>query len=80
MPQAREHGEVPEGFDLVAISSYSAQMNEAYALADEYRHKGIAVVLGGLHVTSLPQEAARHANAVVIGEGEIGLDRAAGRF
>lgn len=67
---AREHGEVPEGFDLVAISSYSAQMSEAYALADEYRHKGIAVVLGGLHVTSLPQEAARHANAVVIGEGE----------
>ncbi len=67
---SRERGEIPEGFDLVAISSYSAQIDEAYALADEYRQNGISVVLGGLHVTALPKEAGHHADAVVIGEGE----------
>lgn len=57
-------------FDMVAISSFSAQIKEAYALADEFRSQGVLVVLGGLHVTSLPDEALRHADAVVIGEGE----------
>ena len=62
---------VPFGFDLVAISSYAAQMNEAYQLADLFRRKGTKVVLGGLHVTAVPNEAARHADAVVVGEGEL---------
>ncbi len=57
-------------FDLVAISSFSAQIGEAYALADRYRALGTKIVLGGLHVTSLPEEAARHCDAVVVGEGE----------
>lgn len=61
---------IPGGFDLVAISSFSAQINEAYELADRYRAAGIPVVLGGLHVTSLPEEAAAHADAVVVGEAE----------
>lgn len=61
---------LPDGFDLVAISSYSAQMHEAYELADRYREQGFPVVLGGLHATALPEEAARHADAVVVGEGE----------
>ena len=61
---------LPEPFDLVAISSFSAQMAEGYELADRYRAIGIPVVLGGLHVTALPEEAARHADAVVVGEGE----------
>jgi len=61
---------LPEGFDLVAISSYSAQIPEAYELADRYRAQGVPVVLGGLHVTALPEEAADHCDAVVIGEGE----------
>ncbi len=60
----------PDGFDLVAISSFSAQMFEGYALADRYRAMGVPVVLGGLHVTAEPAEAAEHADAVVIGEGE----------
>ena len=59
-----------DGFDLVAISSFSAQMPEAYQLADRYRAAGAAVVLGGLHVTAVPDEAAAHADAVVVGEGE----------
>jgi len=57
-------------FDAVAISSFSAQIPEAYRLADRLRAAGTRVILGGLHVTALPDEAARHADAVVIGEGE----------
>ncbi|MGB6726931.1 MAG: radical SAM protein [Terracidiphilus sp.] len=61
---------VPEEFDAVAISSFSAQMSEAYELADRYRSLGTKVILGGLHVSALPEEAGAHADAVVIGEGE----------
>jgi radical SAM superfamily enzyme YgiQ (UPF0313 family) len=60
----------PEGLDLVAISTLSAQVRDAYTLADRFRARGVPVVLGGLHVTALPEEAAEHADAVVIGEGE----------
>lgn len=62
--------ELPSDFDLVAISSFSAQMSEAYALADGFEAMGIPVVMGGLHVTSLPAEALLHCDSVVIGEGE----------
>ncbi len=61
---------LPVHFDLVAISSLSAQIGEAYELADRYRAIGIPVVMGGLHVTALPDEAARHADAAIVGEGE----------
>jgi radical SAM superfamily enzyme YgiQ (UPF0313 family) len=66
----RELGALPDRFDLVAISSLSAQIGEAYELADRYRALGVPVVLGGLHATALPDEAGRHADAVAIGEGE----------
>lgn len=58
-------------FDAVAISSYSAQIKDAYALADRFRDQGTKVVLGGLHVSALPQEAAKHADSIVLGEGEL---------
>ena len=61
---------VPEEFDAVAISSFSAQIGEAYELADRYRALGTRVILGGLHVSAVPDEAAVHADAIVIGEGE----------
>lgn len=61
---------VPKEFDVVAISSFSAQIKEAYELADRYRMLGTRVILGGLHVSALPLEALRHADAVVVGEGE----------
>lgn len=61
---------VPQEFDVVAISSFSAQIKEAYKLADRYRMLGTRVILGGLHVSALPMEALRHADAVVVGEGE----------
>lgn len=61
---------VPGAFDAVAISSFSAQISEAYQLADRYRVRGTKVVLGGLHVTARPTEAMQHADSIVIGEGE----------
>jgi radical SAM superfamily enzyme YgiQ (UPF0313 family) len=63
-------GELPDDYDLVAITSLSAQIFEAYAVADFYRGKGVPVVMGGLHVTSLPEEARQHCTSVVVGEGE----------
>lgn len=59
-----------EDFDLVGISSYTAQIRDAYHLADLYRQKGAKVVLGGSHVSYLPDEALDHCDAVSIGEGE----------
>lgn len=65
----KQHG-LPMDADLVAISSYSAQIDEAYELAQRYRNAGIPTVLGGPHVTCEPDEALQYANAVAIGEGE----------
>ena len=56
--------------DLVAISSLTARIDDAYALADELRKRGRKVCIGGLHASVLPEEVAKHADAVVIGEGE----------
>jgi radical SAM superfamily enzyme YgiQ (UPF0313 family) len=70
VPDLKQVDGLPGEFDAVAISSFTAQMNEAYELADRYRAAGTTVLLGGLHVTALPDEAALHADAIVIGEGE----------
>lgn len=56
--------------DLVAISTFSAQVFEAYGIADRLRAAGVKVALGGLHVSVLPDEALQHADYVVVGEGE----------
>jgi radical SAM superfamily enzyme YgiQ (UPF0313 family) len=56
--------------DLVAIETYITSARRAYTLADHYRRRGSHVVLGGLHATSLPDEAARHADTVCLGPGE----------
>lgn len=70
MPEFTESTPIPEDLDLAAISTYSAQIYEAYALARRYKELGIPTVIGGPHVTALPEEAAAHCSAVVIGEGE----------
>lgn len=70
VPDVAAFDGVPEEFDAVAISSFSAQIREAYELADRYRALGTKVILGGLHVSALPGEALAHADAVVVGEGE----------
>ncbi|GAB2868935.1 radical SAM protein [Actinoallomurus bryophytorum] len=56
--------------DLVVIQVYITSARRAYELADLYRAKGVYVCLGGLHVTSLPEEAARHADTIFCGPGE----------
>ena len=56
--------------DLVVIQVYITSAYRAYRLADHYRRKGAHVALGGLHVTSLPDEAAPHADTIFIGPGE----------
>ena len=56
--------------DLVVIQVYITSARRAYRLADHYRSRGAYVVLGGLHVTSLPDEAAAHADTIFLGPGE----------
>lgn len=61
---------LPGEFDVVAISSFSSMIKDAYAIADRYRKAGTTVLLGGLHVTLMPDEAEQHADAILIGEAE----------
>lgn len=71
--EAEADGKEPDAVyncDLVAISTFSAQVFEAYAIADRLRLAGVKVAMGGLHVTALPNEALAHADYVVTGEGE----------
>jgi len=56
--------------DLVGLSVMTATAPRAYQLADHFRSRGIKVVMGGVHPSSLPEEALRHSDSVVIGEGE----------
>lgn len=70
VPDVKTLSDLPADLDLAAISSYSAQMDEAYELARRFKALGVPTVIGGPHVTALPDEAAEHADAVVIGEGE----------
>src|SRR6185436_15318966 len=55
--------------DLVVIQVYITNAYRAYRIADHYRARGVFVALGGLHVTSLPAEAAPHADAIFLGPG-----------
>jgi radical SAM superfamily enzyme YgiQ (UPF0313 family) len=59
-----------ENPDLVVIQVYITNAFRAYGLADHYRSIGAYVCLGGLHVTSMPGEAAAHADSIFIGPGE----------
>ena len=61
---------LPRDFDAVAISTLTATADEAYRLAARFKSVGTKVILGGLHVSLVPEEARQHANAIVIGEGE----------
>jgi radical SAM superfamily enzyme YgiQ (UPF0313 family) len=56
--------------DLVIIQVYITNAFRSYALAAHYRKKGSYVCLGGLHVSSLPEEAMLHADTIFIGPGE----------
>jgi len=66
----RERLIIDEPVDIVGITASTARINAAYALADLYRSRGVKTVIGGHHVTLLPEEGLQHADAVVVGEGE----------
>lgn len=70
VPDVNQLDDLPQGLDLAAISSYSAQIDEAYELARRFRAAGVPVVIGGPHVTALPEEAAAVGASAVVGEGE----------
>ena len=59
-----------EGPTLVAVSALTASIREAYGFCDALRSRRISTAIGGLHVTACPSEALRHADAVVVGDGE----------
>lgn len=56
--------------DLVLIQVYITNAGRAYAIAQQYRDRGIFVALGGLHVTSLPNEAEKYADTLFLGPAE----------
>jgi len=62
--------EVDDHVDLVAMTVYVSSAHRAYEIADEYRRRGAKVVMGGIHPSTLPAEAAQHADAVCIGPAE----------
>ncbi len=56
--------------DLVGIMALTVTAPRAYEIADNFRARGVKVILGGAHPSALPEEASQHADAVVIGEAE----------
>jgi radical SAM superfamily enzyme YgiQ (UPF0313 family) len=75
IPDLAREPEVARDYDLVAIASYSAQIRDAYRVADLYRERGVPVVMGGLHVSVRPDEARAHGAVAVVGEGEMSWGR-----
>ena len=60
---------------LVGITSYTADITSACEIADGFRSKGVKVVMGGVHVSALPDEARQHADSIVVGEAEAVWER-----
>ena len=65
-----EHLSYEYDCDLVGITSVTSTASRAYEIADKFRSKGKKVVLGGIHVSFLPDEALKHADSILIGEAE----------
>lgn len=59
-----------EKADLVGITAMTTAINRAYEIADNFRRRGIKVVMGGMHASKLPDEALQHCDSVVVGEAE----------
>ena len=56
--------------DLVGLTAFTTQAPRAYQIAAQFRARGVPVVIGGIHASLLPDEAARYADAIFIGECE----------
>ncbi len=59
-----------EPVDLVGITSMTSTAKRAYEIADEFRRRNVKVIMGGIHVSSVVEEALEHADTVVIGEAD----------
>jgi radical SAM superfamily enzyme YgiQ (UPF0313 family) len=59
-----------EPTDLVALSVETYTARRAYQISDRFRQRGVPVVMGGFHPTLAPEDAAQHADAIVVGEAE----------
>jgi radical SAM superfamily enzyme YgiQ (UPF0313 family) len=68
--EAFEEINFDEKVDLVGITGQTPVIPRAYQIAEEFRKRGVPVVMGGVHVSMLPEEALQHVDAVVVGEGE----------
>lgn len=61
-----------EATDLVALTVETYTARRSYEIADEYRRRGVPVVMGGVHPTFVPEECAGHADALFLGDAEDG--------
>lgn len=68
------------GADLIGISVQAPTARYAYELAERFRSDGLPVVLGGIHVSLNPDEAAAHADAIAVGEAELTWPRLVADF
>src|SRR4030042_2560472 len=68
--EANEPVPYGNGCDLALIVGQTHHMPNVYSIADRLRSKGTKVILGGMHVTALPEEALNHADSVIVGEAE----------
>ncbi len=59
------------GYDIVCISAMTQQIVNAYRIIDRFQSRHVLTILGGIHATVLPEEAAAHADVVMAGEGEL---------
>ncbi len=62
--------------DIVAITCITGTASRCYRYADHFRSRGIQVILGGVHPSLLPEEAAAHADSIILGLGEDSFPRA----
>ena len=69
-----------EAADLVGITAFTGNITRAYEIAQMYRNRKTEVIMGGIHVSMLPDEALQYANAVVVGEVEGIWDRVISDF
>jgi len=71
LAQSRIDDDYEEEYDLIGISSLTDQAKIAFQIADTFMERGRKVVMGGIHPTMFPDQAAEHCDAVVIGEAEM---------
>ena len=69
-----------EGADLAAITVNTITARRSYQLCEEFREKGVPVVLGGIHPSAMPEEAGIYADAVIVGNGENVWEELLGDF